>query len=210
MAYNFDFTITEDNDEMLNLAFAVPVPQGTFTLGLGGGHARKRNNVRTVQAQDTFEELFIKLNDQKCALSSQETKNWDYPIAGKIGMEELVRTFINLNDDLRSKAPGASSVGVDKFSDELTYTTTYSGSVSPKVTLAPVTDKFHLTQADGKLSASRTDKHKVELAFSTPPKKTQKTAALSAGQRAKRKARKDLNFLVQQQFIQDTRDRNEQ
>lgn len=131
IAYNFDFTITETNNESANLAFAVPVPNGTFTLGLGSGHNRTRKNLRTVYADDSFEDLFKKLNDEDCDESRRESKNWEYPIAGKIGMYEVIQTFIGVNDDLRGRNEAQSPSGVDTFSDELTYTTTYTGCVDP-------------------------------------------------------------------------------
>lgn len=235
VAYNFDFTITENNNESANTTFAVPIPNGTFTLGLGAGHNRQRKNLRTVYAEDSFEELFTKLDDKDCAKSQKEQKNWDYPIAGKIGMHEVVETFIGVNEDLRDQKKPKLSEGVKTFADELTYTTTYLGTVTPRVVLTPVTDKFHLTSAEGTFTANRTDQHKVKLAFTAPPvskpdkplkvlivndrivvgapakqgvtqRRVRAAPRMSAGERAKQKARRDLNSLVREQFIRDTRD----
>ena len=83
-----------------------------------------------------------------------DRENWTYPITGRIGLDEVVRTYFVLDrggTELRS------------FSDQLSFTTTIGGSIKPSVELNPLAGQLRLTEASGSLVANRTDVHKVRI-----------------------------------------------
>ncbi len=167
VGFDFELTMREDNDESANANFRLPFTNGEFTLNLSAGHNRQRQNKRIVEKSDTFRELFTTLTREECEADEKLQRNWEFPIAGRIGMAEQLRTFLALDDALK---PSGARSKLDRFLDELTFTTTYMGSVTPRVVLSPpITEKFHLAEASGTLSANRTDVHKVTIAFAAPP-----------------------------------------
>ena len=62
-------------------------------------------------------------------------------------------------------AGGDRSRDVSDFSDVLTFTTTYSGSVSPSIELSPVSHDFRLASATANLGGERKDIHSVTIAL---------------------------------------------
>jgi hypothetical protein len=123
--------------------------------------------VRNFSITDTFAELTAPNN---CA-KDPRARNYGYPITGDIGLGEIVRTFVDLNEFQHlSGKPGGDKVPV--LADTLAFQTTISSSVAPKVTLSPVMNRFQLADAGITGSASRTDIHKVIIALSLPPTKT--------------------------------------
>ena len=56
---------------------------------------------------------------------------------------------------------------VQNFSDELTFTTTYTGSVKPSLELNPVSHDFRLTKASGSFGGERKDTHTVSILIKT-------------------------------------------
>lgn len=87
-------------------------------------------------------------------------EHWIYPITGKIGLAELISSYIRLE-----KMSGT----VKKFIDTLTFTTVFNASVTPSVTLNPgPLKRFRLASASASLTASRTDLHEVAVALGKP------------------------------------------
>ena len=159
IAYNFEFDITEDNDNSGEANFRLPFTAGVFNIGVKGGLKQKRNAKREFRAVDSFEQL-IGLD---CSDFTKQPKLIIYPLTGSVGMAEIVGTFIEL-----SEMGGLGTLADQKslFSDTLTFTTTVNADVTADVARTPVQDKFRLLDAKANLGATRTDVHKVIITMS--------------------------------------------
>lgn len=164
IGYNFDLTMEENNDGTADTLFTLPFTNGTFTLGVSGGKERMRQNKRTFLIIDTVKEL---AESEFCLDKPARDANWVYPISGRIGMEEFVRTFYEL---ITSTGKLEATENHVALADQLTFKTKFFGAVNPRIVLAPVTNHFKLTEASVNLSADRIDTHQVIVAIRLPDK----------------------------------------
>jgi hypothetical protein len=157
IAYEFTFTIFENNNAVGDIKWE------TLNLQLlaNADSERQRSSNRTFRILDTFDEL-------RRADCSRETleKNLIYPIAGEIGIYEVVTTFAKLSRTASLKAqqpilplpadqqPEPLNKVVFRFADTLTFITTFNGGVNPSLTLSPVTNSLRLTQVNAGSSLS--------------------------------------------------------
>ena len=185
IGYKFTFTITENNNLGAKANLFMPISNGTFTLGINGGSERERVGIRDFTFVDNFREA---RDEQVCNLGANGNKdrnreNFAYPITGRIGLEEVIRTYLELqtiglgklppvvfklpprDPELRKlakkqdrKAPATATA---EFVETFEFATTISAGASPKVELKPIGSGLSLTQASGDLSGSRTDRHAV-------------------------------------------------
>jgi hypothetical protein len=177
IAYDFTFDITEDNRAVAAVDPVKLITNGTVGVGLNATGEFNRNNSRHFVMSDTFENLLR--NPALPCDGSRNPSNYAYPIAGSIGMFELLDTFIDLNEDKQLSDTGNSRV----FADTLTFITTLSGSASPHIELAPVGNRWGVTNTSVLAGASRIDKHALIIGLSMDPIKpdTRQSAAAPAG-----------------------------
>jgi len=165
IAYDFDFNITERNNASGDVTAMIPfLNGGNFSLTANAGSNLTRNTIRNFKIVDSFDEL----RAIKCQPDYLAT-NFIYPIAGDIGVYEVVSTFIRLQ-----KVDNQNSGEVFTFADTLEFTTEWSGGVKPQLVLNPVADRFRVVGANGDFNASRNDVHKVVLTLAGSPPKTSK------------------------------------
>lgn len=160
VAYDFRFTVTENNRGSGAAGFAFPFTNGRFSLNVGAGEDKQRIGVRNFQVVDTFAEL----KKEDCSVQATNA-NYRYPITGLVGLDEVVSTFVKLNDQKlleQAKGPGGSYV------DALEFATVMRASVEPAVELAPVADRFRLASGRINLSADRLDVHRLTISLSIP------------------------------------------
>jgi hypothetical protein len=124
-----------------------------------GSFNRIRHTKRNFKITDSFQELY----DTKCGVPPppgvpSQPENLIYPISGEIGVYEVVKTFIKLQQ-IDNKKAGE----VFTFGDTLMFTTVLSGGVHPKLVITPLPDRFRLAAANGDFSAGRTDIHTVVI-----------------------------------------------
>jgi hypothetical protein len=153
IAYEFTFDIHETNNASGDVTWTLPLTGGTFDLKASAGSNLRRDAIRNFTITDTFGDL----RRAKCSPEILE-KNWIYPIAGEIGVYEVVATF--------AKMHGVENpVENEKFSfhDTLEFTTFLGAGVQPTLNLTPVTDRSHVSLASADLSAQRTDIHTVTI-----------------------------------------------
>lgn len=169
IAYNFDLTMTENNDLSAEINLLKPVTNPKFTLGIGAGAARSRANQRTFTITDTFGALIAQLNrlnryGERYCDGKIRYKNYIYPIAGRIGVRKTVTTFIELTV-FENLAGGKdkSGAGPPTMADNLTFITKLNLSANPKLEFTPVGDAFQLSNAMFKASVDRTDRHQVTI-----------------------------------------------
>ena len=166
IAYNFDLTMTENNDLTADVNLLKPLTTPRFTLGISAGALRKRTNQRTFTITDTFGYLVARLNrknryGERYCDGKIVRENYVYPIAGRIGVDKTVTTFLELT--VFGSLGGEEGKGPPTMADMLTFTTAISVSASPKIEFTPVTNNFQLANAALTASADRNDKHEVTI-----------------------------------------------
>src|SRR5712691_2557835 len=139
IAYEFTFDITETNNASGNLTWFLPLTGGNFKLAASAGSDLKRQANRNFTIADTFGDL----RKTNCSAEVLE-KNWIYPIAGEIGIYEVLATFAKLHGI-------ENPTGSEKFSfhDDLTFITFLGAGVQPQLTLA--SNRSRVTDAGANL-----------------------------------------------------------
>lgn len=180
VAYNFDLTMTEDNNLGANANFVGPWTGATFTLGLIGDANRQRANERVFTVTDSLGTLLTKLNTpvrgRRYCDGQIKGPNYVYPVAGHIGVDKMVKTFFELAflAGLSPSEKGAPPTMADK----LTFSTMVDLSVMPRVVFAPVKSGFQPSDASLTGVARRTDVHKVAVGLALDPKAAATLASL--------------------------------
>ncbi|WFU41813.1 hypothetical protein QA640_04710 [Bradyrhizobium sp. CB82] len=174
IAYDFTFDVTEDNKVGIVADPVRLITNGTVGIGLNGSSELNRNNSRHFIMSDTFNNLL-----QNPKLHCADTPpNFVYPIAGSVGMAELINTFVDLNED-KPLAVDSSSSRV--FADTLTFTTTLTGSASPHVEIAPIGSNVGLASPSNfGASGQRLDKHMMIIGLAMEKKATGKAEVVAA------------------------------
>lgn len=160
VAYNFKLEMTEINNLGGDINFLKTFTKSSLTLGLTAGLDRQRQNTRTFTVTDNFGDLVQKLSPKYCDKKIVK-ENYIYPIAGRIGVEEMVQTFVYLSlfGNLGGKEDNPK--GPPTLVDALNFETTISGSASPKVTFTPIGRGFSVSDFSLNATASRKDAHSV-------------------------------------------------
>lgn len=173
VAYNFELTMTEDNDLSAGSAnLQSTSPNSIFKLGVGAGVARRRANNRIFTITDTFSYLLTTLNT-KVKNGRRDcdryivAENYVYPIAGHVGVNKMVYDFLDLTlfEHLGGKTTPS---GPPTMADKLTFTTTLDVSATPKITFTPTGSAFQFTDAGLTAELKRTDTHEVTFALALP------------------------------------------
>jgi hypothetical protein len=163
IGYDFRFDVTETNDlSSGELDFRRPGANSNFLLDVNASAFRKRQNVRTFRVVEDLTEV------EKADCSKEAARaNWIYPITGAVGIGEVVRTYVRLEKltDIRTSSTVASPFPTAVFADDLDFTTTVSGSITPTVTLNAVVGSLRLTHAKVTGAASRSDVHSLIVAL---------------------------------------------
>jgi hypothetical protein len=179
VAYNFDLTMTEENDLSAGAAnFQSGPANSLFKLGIGGSATRKRNNERTFTVTDTFKNLLTRLNTtvredghRDCDGYVVEA-SYVYPIVGHIGMDKMVYDYLDLTLFGNLAGTKAQPTAPPTMTDDLTFTTTLDASATPKITFTPIGTVFQLTDASLTGEVKRTDMHEVTVGLALPTSAT--------------------------------------
>jgi hypothetical protein len=182
IAYNFDLTMSEQNNLGTTIDLLGPWTQ-KFTMGISADANRGRSNERSFTVTDTFSELLMTVNTpvrgHRYCDGQIVQANYVYPIAGHIGVDELVMTFFELvylgGLSTDKAAPGA--IGPPTIADKLTFTTTIDSTISPKVVFNPVGTALQLSDASLTGMATRMDTHQVTVGLAL---EASATASLSS------------------------------
>jgi hypothetical protein len=170
VAYNFELEMTETNNLKGEINFLKLFDKNKGTLNAKAGADRTRKNNRTFTVTDTFSGL-VGLHDAYCdgravgeSYSYVARENYIYPITGKIGVQRLVQDFINLTLFANLAGRKEAPKGPPTLADILTFETTISGTVAPKITFTPG-KSFSVADASLTGDASRKDMHKITMAL---------------------------------------------
>ncbi len=180
------YSFTLDGSESSGASFVAdvvrPLTNSTTTITPSLGNSLLRENIRTFTISDNFNELLSRKTREFCGDMELPGRNYEYPIVGRIGVDEMVKTFVKLTlkeglsevQDL-SKGPtlgGAPSNATPiAMVDTITFTTTISAGLTPKAVFSPPGTDWRLADATLTLGGSRIDKHQViiGLALAAPP-----------------------------------------
>ena len=219
IGYYFDFDIDETNGAG-GASPADPLVQLTrpdkFTnLSLTASANAARSNKRTFTIIEPLTDLAKDANREICQ-DRVKGANWTYPVAGKIGLDEVVRTYLKLELltelQVSNKAPGGFPTHV-VFSDELVFLTKFDAGASAEIVLDAVVGRLRVTNASVGVGASREDRHSVTVALTrstvdvdedlpvrtAAPKARSRSAALTEG------AREERDRLIQDGSVRDPR-----
>ena len=187
IAFNFTFDVTEDNKAALMADPVRLITNGMAGVGLNSSGEFSREAIRTFIVSETFARL-LEDTIPGCGKSPLRGENFAYPVAGTIGMDELISTFIDLNENenapLTASSAGSgtkgSSSGSGVFADTLNFNTTLIGGLTPSVQINPVGHKWGLASPTNfAATVTRTDKHSlaIGLSLATTTDKTKQMAA---------------------------------
>jgi hypothetical protein len=182
--FDFSFDINEQNDNRTQADFRLPFLDGVFDLTTRAGAKFERDAWRKFEITNSFAELHT-LSRPFCESIVAKIGNYNYPITGKIGLQEVFQTFVDL--DRGTGGQGLPTSGADRFSDQLTFTTTVNADVNPSLTLAAVPNRFRLIGASANFVARREDAHQVTISLARGPLFTgfRENARISAKQQSK-------------------------
>jgi hypothetical protein len=125
IGYEFQFLITENDNASASSMFRYPFTNGTLNIGLSTGAERARNSDRNFRIIESFGKVLADYHESvregkpKCTDNNREN-NWKYPIAGSIGLEEVITTYARL-DKLTTLKPlrnrGGGNEGAERRGD---------------------------------------------------------------------------------------------
>ena len=168
IGFEFDFVIDEHNRASINsVEFQREFSNSTFDLelsdvGVNSGHGptfATRSNRRFFRIVDDLTEL----KTARCGRLTRGTgPNFVYPVAGNIGMAEVVRTYVELEtlSDLEHFGGKLAQRQVF-FTDALKFTTNFSAGAEIDVSVNTGVGTLSLKRATA--SASRKDVHSVKV-----------------------------------------------
>lgn len=103
------------NGVTANTAFEQMLTRGPFTFNPSAGDSLKRENKRTFTVADNCNTL---MQMQKCD-TEPAGPNYQYPIVGTIGINEVIRTFLTmaLHEDLSHRPDDGRLQEYRRFAD---------------------------------------------------------------------------------------------
>jgi hypothetical protein len=173
IVYDFSLHGNETDDLSFSATILKPLKNGTETFSPSLGNMTERDNVRAFTVSDSFTSLLklttVEGDRHHCRFEGNPGPNFEYPIAGRIGLDEMIHTFVRLSvsgdliapEDPSTGTPSVNPSGSPTMVDTLTFTTTLSAGLTPAIALTPAGTALQLTNASLPGSVSRMDVHKV-------------------------------------------------
>lgn len=159
IAYNYSLVMSETNDLGGGVNLLRPFSDARGTIGLSANANRRRQNTRAFTVTDTFSGLLRQVSPKYCDDHVVDA-NHLYPIAGKIGMEPMIREFIELT--LFTNLSGAPK-GPPTLVDALEFETTLDATANPKIVFTPTATALNVLDASLTSKLGRKDLHKVTV-----------------------------------------------
>lgn len=166
ISLEFALRMSENNDFGGGTNLLRPLLSGMDVIGLTLGDNHSRETFRNFRITETWADLTF--HPRKCAEYPAVLPNYNYPMAGGIGLDEMVDTYTRLNEQVDFAKPDK---GVDDhaFVDVLKFTTLLSASVGPGFEVAsPAGRTFLVQKASGSFGIGRTDEHQLTVAVFIP------------------------------------------
>lgn len=188
IVYNFTLEGVESGGLTFNADVIKPLKNGTETFSPSLGNTLKRDNTRTFTVSDSYSSL-ASLKTEHCNFNSSDP-NYEYPIVGRIGLDEMIQTFIRLavsgdvvgpEDPTKTIPLTLTPAGPPTMVDTLIFTTTISAGLTPKVTFSPAGTGVQLMDATLVGSVMRMDTHQVIIGMALGKPSAGLSASASAG-----------------------------
>ena len=161
IGYDFTLDMQEYNKlEGGKLELTELLTGGSLKLAFNGGFEKARGNKRFFRLTETFAHL-VETTREHCGSAGRA--DFIYPIAGKVGLDEIVITYGRLGR--LSGFAKQSDKGNVVFSDTVTFTTTMTAGISPTLTLAARSHGFKATSATVNDTNQRKDTNMVVVAM---------------------------------------------
>jgi hypothetical protein len=185
IGYDFQFDISETNAAQGTgakpLNSFLTFKNGTKFVGdLSAKATLERKNLRKFTIIEPLSDL-EKSEHRKLCASRTTRANWTYPIAGRIGMDEVVRTYLKLEilTEIKKTRPTDQKVKFTNvvFADDLTFTTHFDVGATTTLVLDAVVGHLKVTNASLGVSAIREDTHSVIVALTRTPIDVTETAS---------------------------------
>lgn len=166
IVYDFQLRMVETNSLGAAANLTRPLTGTLELIGFEAANNKIRDNFRTFRITTNLKEIMA---NQNCEIIRSGGPNWEYPIAGKIGLKESFETYYDIAGDNDLSAikdwPGASP-----FVDTIKFTTTVSAEVNPGINVTSSGRGYYFKDVSGSLGASRKDEHQLTLGISLPVK----------------------------------------
>jgi hypothetical protein len=104
-------------------------------------------------------------DDKFCATQDVDTGNFIYPITGSLNLEEMVGTFLDLNQSGNLTAKDDSPPAT---SDNIQFITKLTGTLHPSIEISPVRRTIEIAKAGITATGIRQDKHSVIIVLTLP------------------------------------------
>jgi hypothetical protein len=167
IGYRFTFNILEKNNATVGAGFSDALTRGAVTLGISGTNQRWRGNERSFRVVDTFERLTMTIDNRYCNMTSRHA-DYAYPIAGGLRLDEMVGTFLDLNQSVNLGNVDPQQQGAT-LTDTIQFKTVIAGVFNPSVGVKPLGDNFEIVSAGVNIDAAREDTHSVTIVLTLPP-----------------------------------------
>ncbi|MFK5598299.1 hypothetical protein ACFZ8E_15085 [Methylobacterium sp. HMF5984] len=174
VAYTYDLEMTELNANGISINLLDVFTRSTRALGLNASADFQRQNTELFTASTTLGKMVTGPLSIICKPGYLADKNYLYPMAGNIGMREVIFNFVqlsifgNLTGDVSKDL--AAPAGPTKIARQLQFTTTLDFSVAPKVTFMPLKPGLRVMDASFTGQAKRVDLHKLTVGLFAPTK----------------------------------------
>jgi uncharacterized LabA/DUF88 family protein len=166
IGFEFKFTMAETSSigaDRLEFERESAKSGENFKLALVGG---LDSGIKTDRDMRRNERLFRIVDDLKEIAQARcrppASPNPLYPISGRTGMADVVRTYIDLEllTDLGSGEKGAKQV---TFTDDISFTTTFDAGASVDLEVKSAIGTLRLTKVEAGALARRRDAHTVKV-----------------------------------------------
>ncbi len=191
IAYEFLFNGTETNVQSGSIDLLQTLTGGAISGNLTSSSTLDRNNIRNFSISDNFEFLTAYVDSDYCGPGSsngiepghREKQNIVYPVAGALGLQELVGAFLNLNQSGNlvglPNAP-AEAAQLPTISEAMRFTTTLAGGGSFGFTAAaPTKPGIRLARASVASTNSRADIHTLRIVIKLPLEGEKRTRTIA-------------------------------
>ena len=161
VAVEFKLYMDEANNATSGkLSLADPITGGSVAIDLTGSAEKSRSNERSFRIVDTFAVLKKIDGDPQCKERSKHA-NFIYPVAGRIGLDEVVSTYWDVKSLTTIKPVGNAL----PFTDKIIFKTKLSAGINPTIKLSSNSASLHLTNVSVNGAVIREDKHQLTVAM---------------------------------------------
>lgn len=159
IGFDFVFKMTENNNATAGkISLLDPFSRGQFTMDITGSAQKERHNERRFRMVDDM----LTLRDEEGCSEADQRSNFIYPIAGHVGLHEVVGTYWKLKNV--SDFDAYANEGKRAFIDKLLFTTILSAGISPNIKIESGPAKLHIANASFNGNLTRKDEHQVTVA----------------------------------------------